>query len=117
MKLVKTLPLNPLPLTSKKQQILDGFFAEYLRALNETLKFLPYTKSSTELHHLTYSNIRSTSSLPSDIIQEARKDVWAKRKTVRNGFKRCAIRLNRRWFRLFETRRGTPCLRVTFSPR
>lgn len=113
----KTVLLNCLPLTAKKKTILDSFFSEYLRVLNLTLEQLPNTKSSNKLHHLTYSNIRSTSFLPSDVVQEARKDVWAKRKTIKNGFKRCAIRLNTRWFKFFKTERGTPCFRVTYSPR
>lgn len=113
----KTLLLNCLPLTAKKKSILDSFFHEFLRVLNLTFEQLSDAKSSNELHHLTYSNIRSTSFLPSDVVQEARKDVWAKRKTVKNGFTRCAIRLNKRWFKFFVTKRGTPCFKVTFTPR
>lgn len=113
----KTILLNCLPLTAKKRDILDSFFAEYLRVLNLTFEQLPNAKSFNNLHHLTYSNIRSTSFLPSDIVQEARKDVWAKRKTVKSGFKRCSIRLNNRWFKFFKTNRGTPCFRITYSPR
>ncbi|GBE54975.1 putative transposase [archaeon BMS3Bbin15] len=113
----KTILLNFLPLTSKKQNILDTFLAEYLRVLNLTLKQLPNANSSTELHHLTYSNIRKTSFLPSDIVEEARKDVWAKRKTVKEKFARCSVRLNKRWFKFFKTNRGTPSFKVTYSPR
>jgi len=113
----KTILVNSLPLTAKKKGILDSFFSEFLRVLNLTFERLADAKSSNELHHLTYSNIRSTSFLPSDVVQEARKDVWAKRKTVKNGFKRCAIRLNKRWFKFFMTERGTPCFRVTYAPR
>jgi len=113
----KTILLNCLPLTARKEGILDSFFSEFLRVLNLTFEQLPDAKSSNELHHLTYSNIRSTSFLPSDVVQEAHKDVWAKRKTVKNGFKRCAIRLNTRWFKFFTTERGTTCFRVTYSPR
>lgn len=113
----KTILINCLPLTAKKKDILDSFFSEFLCVLNLTFEQLPNAKSSTELHHLTYSNIRNTSFLPSDVVQEARKDVWAKRKTVKNGFKRCSIRLNTRWFKFFTTDRGTPCFRVTYAPR
>ena len=113
----KTILVNSLPLTAKKKGILDSFFSEFLRVLNLTFERLADAKSSNELHHLTYSNIRSTSFLPSDVVQEARKDVWAKRKTVKNGFKRCAIRLNKRWFKFFKTERGTTCFRVTYAPR
>ncbi|GCC10942.1 hypothetical protein IPdc08_00983 [archaeon] len=101
----KTILLNFLPLTSKKQNILDTFLAEYLRVLNLTLKQLPNAKSSTELHHLTYSDIRKTSFLPSDIVEEARKDVWAKRKTIKERFTRCSVRLNKRWFKFFTPRK------------
>ncbi len=113
----KTILLNCLPLTAKKQDILDNFLTEYLRVINLTLEQLPNAKSSNELHHLTYSNIRKTSFLSSDIVEEARKDVWAKRKTVKNGFTRSSIRLNERWFRYFTTYRRTPSFKITYSPR
>ena len=113
----KTILLNCLPLTARKKGILDNLFSEFLRVLNLTFEQLPDAKSANELHHLTYSNIRSTSFLTSDIVQEARKDVWAKRKTVKTRFQKCSIRLNKRWFKFFKTERGTPCFRVTYSPR
>lgn len=112
----KCIVLNNLDLTPKKSATLDNLFSEYLRTLNKTLKSLPNAKSSTELHHLTYSNIRKTSFLPSDIIQEARKDVWAKRKTIKNGFKNGSIRLNKRWFKYINSKRGNPCFKITYSP-
>ncbi|MBI4399834.1 IS200/IS605 family element transposase accessory protein TnpB [Candidatus Micrarchaeota archaeon] len=111
----KCIVLNTLELTSKKQEILASFFAEYLKALNITLKALPASDSSAQLHHLTYSNIRKTSFLPSDIVQEARKDVWAKRKTIKNGFFNCSIRLNHRWFKYISTKRNTKCFKITYS--
>jgi len=113
----KCILFNTVDLTRKKKQIFNSFFAEYLRALNETVKHLPKAKSSTQLHHLTYSSIRKTSFLPSDIVQEARKDVWAERKTIKGGFNRCSIRLNKRWFKLISSERGNPCFKVTYSPR
>jgi len=109
--------LNTVDLTPRKQEIFDDFLAEYLRVLNETLEHLPGAKSSTQLHHLTYSGIRKTSFLPSDIVQEARKDVWAKRKTINGNFKRCSIRLNKRWFKFVTSNRGNPCFRITYSPQ
>lgn len=112
----KCILLNSVKLTPRKQEIFESFFAEYLRVLNEMLKHLPDAKSSTQLHHLTYFSIRETSFLPSDIVQEARKDVWAKRKTIKDGFKRCSIRLNKRWFKLVNSERGTPCFKITYSP-
>ena len=108
--------LNILKLTANKQRILNNIFSEYLRVLNETLRSLPNAKSSTELHHLTYHDIRKTSFLPSDVVQEARKDVWAKRETVKDGFKRCSIRLNQRWFRYVKSERGNPLFKITYVP-
>lgn len=81
---------------------------------------LPLAVSSTDLHNLTYSNIRKTSFLPSDIIQEARKDVWKSRKNILNNghkFTKCSICLNKRWFRYIKTKRGNPCFKITYSPR
>ncbi|KPQ43964.1 MAG: putative transposase DNA-binding domain protein [Candidatus Methanoperedens nitroreducens] len=113
----KCIILNILELTSTKQDIIDNLFSEYLHVLNTTLDKLPSARSSLELHHLTYSTIRESSFLPSDIVEEARKDVWAKRKTIKNGFKKCSIRLNKRWFRFVNTDRGNPCFKITYSPK
>jgi IS605 OrfB family transposase len=103
-------------LTSKKSKTLDGVISEYLRVLNATAKHLP-AKSSNELHHKTYSGIRKTSFLPSDIVQEARKDVWKSRKKLRNGFRNCSIRLNKRWFKFTASKRNNPVFSITYSPK
>jgi IS605 OrfB family transposase len=103
-------------LTRKKSKTLDGVISEYLRVLNATAKHLP-AKSSTELHHKTYSGIRKTSFLPSDIVQEARKDVWKSRKKLRNGFRNCSIRLNKRWFKFTASKRNNPVFSITYSPK
>lgn len=78
----------------------------------------------TQLHHLTYSNIRKTSTLPSDIVHEARKDVWKLHTVLEQRhynskfrFNKCTIRLNKRWFRYVTTQRNTPCFKITYSPR
>jgi IS605 OrfB family transposase len=110
----KCIVLNPLALTAKKRATLDRFLSEYLKVLNGTFALLPDATSSTELHRLTYSRMRKTSFLPSDIIEEARKDVWAKRKSKR--FSLCSIRLNKRWFRYAQTKRGNPCFSITYAP-
>lgn len=120
----KCTVLNNLNLTLKKRAILKRFTSEYLRALSNTSMQLPLAISSVDLHHLTYSNIRKTSFLPSDIIQEARKDVWKNKKHIEgkgyNGsleFKKCSIRLNKRWFKFIKSERGNPCFKITYSPR
>ena len=111
----KVLILNPLALTPRKLALLHSVFSEYMKISNLTLKQLPNAKSQNQLHHLTYKSIRKTSFLPSDIIQEARKDIWAKRKTLKK-IGNCSIRLNSRWFKLIKSRRKNPLLRVTYSP-
>ncbi|MFH1306605.1 MAG: transposase [Candidatus Micrarchaeota archaeon] len=91
--------------------------AEYLHACNFTLAKLPRAKSSNELHHLTYKCIRKTSFLASDIIQEARKDIWAKRKKIKGKITNASIRLNKRWFKYVFTQRDNPVFKITYSPR
>ncbi len=111
----KCIVLNICELTKKKSKLLNNVISEYLRILKATAKQLP-AKSSFELHHKTYLNIHKTSFLPSDIVQEARKDVWKSRKKLKQ-FKSCSIRLNKRWFRFVKTERNNPCFKITYSPR
>src|SRR3989338_2418416 len=116
----KRIVLNSMDLTRSKTAILNTLFSEYLRVLAAHCLQLPLAISSVDLHHLTYSNIRKTSFLPSDIVQEARKDIWKDRKHIVNvgrEFKRCSIRLNKRWFRFVQTKRGKPCFKITYSPK
>jgi IS605 OrfB family transposase len=120
----KCIVLNNLDLTKKKSDIFGKFTNEYLRILGITSLQLPLAFSSTDLHNLTYLNIRKTSFLPSDIIQEARKDVWKCRKYIEsNGFNNSlkinngSIRLNKRWFRFVKTKRGNPCFKITYAPK
>lgn len=116
----KCIVLNNRVLSERKTDILETFFDEYSKALEMTLLQLPLAVSATDLHHLTYSGIRKTSTLPSDIVQEARKDVWKVRKHIRyNGkfsINNGSIRLNKRWFKFVKTERGNPCFKITYSP-
>ena len=116
----KCIVLNKRKLTSIKKNLLYSLFSEYLRALDNTSLQLPNADSSADLHHLTYSNICKTSFLPSDIIQEARKDVWKGRKDIMSKgceFRKCSVRLNKRWFKYIRSERGNPCFKITYSPR
>ncbi len=116
--------LNRLDLTLKKAKLLNSFTSEYLRVLNNTALKLPFANTPTELHHETYSDIRKTSFIPSDIIQEARKDVWKMKKLVESRgyigniiFSNCTIRLNKRWFKAVASKRGTLCFKITYAPK
>ncbi|HII54203.1 hypothetical protein COT30_04110 [Candidatus Micrarchaeota archaeon CG08_land_8_20_14_0_20_49_17] len=113
----KCIVLNIVDLTPKKSRLLRCVFSEYLKVPNKTLELLPKASSSNQLHHLTYSGIRETSLLPSDIIQEARKDIWVKRRKIKNKIASASIRLNKRWFKFVKTKRNNPCFKITYSPR
>lgn len=120
----KAIILNILKLTKKKQKLLKRFVNEYLSVSNKHLLELPFADTTTDLHHLTYDSIRQTSFLPSDIVQEARKDAWKiKPHMIHSGyngifsFKHSSIRLNQRWFRYIMSNRGNPCFKITYSPR
>ena len=122
----KTIVLNRKELTHRKKDLLNTIIKEYLRVLDLTCLYLPISESSNQLHHETYYKIRETSFLPSDIIQEARKDVWRLKKIVdtkllKNKSKinltSCSIRLNKRWFKFILTKKGNPCFKLTYRPK
>ena len=120
----KCIVLNNLELTENKSNILNNFCSEYFNVLEKHLLSIPFAVSQNHLHQLAYLNIKQTSFLSSDIIQEARKDVWKMKKCIEKsgyngsfGFKSFSIRLNDRWFKYFETERKTPCFSITYSPR
>ena len=113
----KCIVLNKLELTPTKQKVLDSIFREYLDILKMTFSKLEDARTHLELHHLTYKEVRQASFLASDIVQEARKDVWANRKTIKRGFFSCSIRLNKRWFKYIKTARGNPCFIITYAAK
>ena len=113
----KCIVLNIVDLTPKKSKLLLRVFSEYLKVSNRTLKQLPKASSSSELHHLTYSIIKKTSFLPADIIEEARKDIWAKRKKIKGKIANASIRFNKDLFKFVKTERNNPCFKITYSPK
>ena len=113
----KCIVLNIVDLTPKKSMLLSKLFAEYIKVSNRTLKQLPKASSQNELHRLTYSNIRKTSFLPADIVEEARKDIWAKRKKLKNKITNASIRFNEDLFKFIKTKRNNPCFKITYAHR
>lgn len=113
----KCIVLNIVDLTPKKSKLLSRLFLEYIKVSNRTLKQLPDASSSNELHHLTYSTMRKTSFLPSDLVQEARKDIWAKRKKIKGKITDASIRFNKDLFKFIKTERNNPCFKITYTPR
>lgn len=111
----KAVELNLLPLTGAKQDELSALFSEYLATANEILSTLKFERprSSTKLHHLTYTYIRKKSKLPAQLVCAARQDVWAKRKHKIAKFKRLSVAYNvPRSGSLRTTKRENPILSV-----
>lgn len=119
----KVIILNSLELTKHKKDIFKDFKNQYRKALAMTCTQLPNADTYVQLHHLTYSNIRKTSTLPADIVQEARNDVWMWRKKFerrnysgRFKFDSSTIRINEDLFRYVQTKRNNPCFKISYSP-
>lgn len=120
----KVIILNNLELTKSKQAILNDLKEQYLNALATTCVHLHEAVTSTQLHHLTYSDIRNASTLMSDTVQEVRKDIWELRTVLEQQhftgkfrFNKCTIRLNKKLFRYVKTNRNNPCFKITYSPK
>lgn len=112
---VKCIPLNLLPLTKSKKDILETS-RQYLEAANDTLAILKSEKpnSANNLHHLSYNLIRSKYDLQAQLAQDARRDVWAKRKHKIERFKTIPITYNvPRSGNIGTTERGNPVVSVS----
>jgi IS605 OrfB family transposase len=112
---VKAVGVNLLPLTGTKQDKLSSLFSEYLSIANEVLSVLKSERprSSTKLHHLTYSKIRKKSKLPAQLVCVARQEVWAKRKHKIAKFKHLPVSYNvPRSGSLKQTKRNNPILSI-----
>ena len=124
VKMLRTIVLNNLILSKKKSNILKTFVNEYRLALEHSFLFVLDANNRFDLNSLVYSDIKSTSNLPSDIIQEAIKDVYKEQKHIikkgiegKFGFNHISIRLNQKWFKFVLTKRKTICIKITYSPR
>jgi IS605 OrfB family transposase len=62
---------------------------------------------------LTYERIRKDTKLFSQLIQTCRREVWIRRKKIKNGFVRLSPKFENRGFKTFFTKRGTFCIRFT----
>ncbi len=117
---VKCISLNLLPPTQSKKDILETS-RQYLAAANDTLSILelnmpemekqsvlnnlrfsfqvfPLGKLEsnvvTKLHHLSYNIIRSRYNLQAQLVQDVRRDVWAKRNHKIEKFKSIPVTYN-----------------------
>ncbi len=112
---VKCISLNLLPPTKSKKDILETS-KQYLEAANDTLAILKSEKpnSANKLHHLSYNLIRSKYDLQAQLVQDARRDVWAKRKHKIELFKTVPVTYNvPRSGNFGTTERGNPVVSVS----
>ncbi len=137
---VKCIALKLLPPTKSKKDILETS-RQYLDAANETLSILklnlpemrkqavlnrlirdfqvfPWGKlesnGTTKLHHLSYDIIRSKYNLQAQMVQDARRDAWAKRNHMIDKFKSIPVTYNvPRSGNFGITERGNPVVSVS----
>ncbi len=112
---VKCVSLNLLPPTKSKKDILETS-RQYLGAANDTLSILKSEKpcSANKLHHLSYNSIRSKYDLQAQLVQDARRDVWAKRKHRIEKFKSMPVTYNvPRSGNFGMTERGNPVVSIS----
>ncbi len=112
---VKCVSLNLHLPTRHKKEILETS-RQYLNAANDTLAVLKSEKpsSANKLHHLTYYAIRSKYELQAQLVQDARRDVWAKRKHKIEKFKSIPVTYNvPRSGSFGTTERGNPVISIS----
>jgi len=115
MQSIKVVELNTLPLTKSKEILLDELRSKYLFCANEILSVLKqnYLLTRKELHNLTYSKLKDETKLFSQLIQACRREVWSRRKKIKNGFVRISPKFENRGFKTFFTDRGTFCIKFS----
>jgi putative transposase len=112
---VKCISLNLLPPTKSKKDILETS-RQYLEAANNTLAILRSEKpsSANKLHRLSYNLIRSKYDLQAQLVQDARRDVWAKRKHKIEMFKTVPVTYNvPRSGNFGTTEQGNPVISIS----
>lgn len=119
-KITKTVKLNILPLTNRKEQMLSNLEKNWLDAtdhLSETLRYwdvfdLPLTRFN--LHKLEYKHIRKEFGLQSQLVVDAIKDAFASWKNNgRNGIDTASVSFNiPRSGSFRETERGNPVVSI-----
>jgi len=112
---IRVLQLNILPLTKYKQEILNEFSSTYLSCANDILSVLKSDAPLTQkqLHQLTYERLKNETKLYSQLIQTCRREVWTRRKKIKNIFVRLSPKFESRGYKTFVTIRGTFCIKLT----
>jgi len=115
MQSIRVVELNTLPLTKSKEILVDELRSKYLFCVNEILSVFKqnYLFTRKELHNLTYDRLRDETKLFSQLVQTCRREVWYRRKKIKNGFVKLSPKFESRGFKTFFTGRGTFCIKFS----
>ena len=114
----KIVELNLLPQTSAKKNRLDAIYSTWQDACSTLFDAIEYWDGFTDLpltsvnlHHLTYKGMREDTGLPAQILECARREVFARRK--QNRTTNIPLRYDNRTMRFGTTVKHNPILAVT----
>lgn len=111
MKCNKAIKINTLPLTKSKLRSLGECRESYSGVVVELYNVLQHEAlTQTQLHHKTYTDLRKSTGLPSQLIISARCYAFQRRK--HNCPKHVMVRFDKRLFSLKSTSVGTPVISV-----
>jgi IS605 OrfB family transposase len=112
----KCLQLPVHDLTIHKQQLLKETYKEFLNLINEHRAVAGRANTDTELHHLTYRDMREKySGASAQLIEQARRIAWKTRKQGRP--EKCSVRFDKRLFSMSNTKRGNPILSLRLAKK
>jgi len=115
----KIVELNTLPISGVKKDKLNALYSAWQSACSTLFDCIEYWDgfaydlplTSTNLHHQTYKGMREDTGLPSQLLECARREVFARRKHVRTL--NVPIRYDNRTMRFGQTSNGNPILAIT----
>jgi len=114
----KIVELNLLPQTGTKKDRLDTLYSAWQSACSTLFDAIEYWDGFTDkpltsvnLHHLTYKGMREDTGLPAQVLECARREVFARRK--QNRTTNIPLRYDNRTMRFGSTAKRNPILAVT----
>lgn len=118
----KIVELNVLPLSGVKKDRLNTLFSAWQSACSTLFDAIEYWDGFTDLpltsinlHHQTYNGMRVDIGLPSQMLEEARREVFFRRK--QNRTMNVPIRYDNRTMRFGSTESSNPIIAVTTMQR
>jgi IS605 OrfB family transposase len=109
----KTLPLNLLPLTVTKRRMLLETHAAFKEIASRSLRMIACNgtiRTYNELHAVTYT-ANKRSGIASQLIEEAQRYAWQRRK-ITDNIEQPTVRFDKRLFSWKVTKQGHPVLSV-----